>query len=132
MSLPQGRFSQKPHSAKWLITARELLPSQIVVREGKEAQITEANFSTRPLERRLGMGARDEMEAQRARAQAFTTEFLQKARRSKTYNRVGNGHCFPPEYPASHRESNRRIAQMHEPHIHPQWIDWRLQGENSY
>ena len=67
------------------------------------------------------MGALDEMEAQRARAQAWTN--LQKARRSKACNRVRYGHCFPPEYPAGHRKSNRRVTQMHEPHTHPQWID---------
>jgi hypothetical protein len=71
------------------------------------------------------VGALDEMEAQRARAQTTTGDYkrprsLQKARGPKPRNRVRYRQRRTPEDPARHRKSHRRVAQMHDPHTHPQ------------
>jgi hypothetical protein len=69
------------------------------------------------------------MEAQRGARPRLQVSPLQQARRTKTRDRIGYRHCLSPEYPASHREPDCRIAQMHHTHIHPQWIGWYCEGE---
>ena len=44
---------------------------------------------------------------------------LQESLRSKARNWVDYRNLLPPKNPAGHREAKRRIAKMHESHIHP-------------
>jgi len=64
-----------------------------------------------------------------ARAQS-PTKTLQKARGPKPSNGISYRNWLAPEYPARHRKSNRRVAQVHHPHtLTPKWIGWYLLGE---
>ena len=64
------------------------------------------------------MGALDEVERNGG---APNPDGLQKARRSEPVH--GVGHSLALENPARDRKSHRRIAQMHQPHIHPPEMD---------
>jgi hypothetical protein len=63
----------------------------------------------------------DEMEAQRGARPSPEKTLLQKALRPESRHRIYYG--LPLENPASHRKTNRRVAEMHYSHNHPQNSD---------
>jgi hypothetical protein len=66
----------------------------------------------------MGWARADEMGRNGAHAQSQAPNCLKKTRSPQTRNRIG--YRLPLEYPASHREAQSRIAQVHELHKYPQ------------
>src|ERR1700719_4751110 len=79
-----------------------------------EAQVTLANFSTRSCTWKGTSGARGRNGGATERAPNPGPKLLKKTRSPQTRNRIS--HRLAPEYPASHREAQSCVTQMHEPH----------------